>query len=213
MMGNSVSAALPLQPDDRPRTIGGSELARGMMLVRASTIKILRLHLAMERRDRRLVLETMDDLAALDRKMRDFVEAIPAEDGIVDVMRAELEEQGDALAREKWALAAGIVRRGESEGDWAEAPVGPAPVRSGDEDPPGTVVIAEAGADVKVLLLGESDLYREEADEEPDAATQWLPLVGAAMLLAFLTFALAAYLFGGDAVRNLAGLITEMLGG
>ena len=59
-------------------SIGSEELAEGLMLVRASTLKIVRLQLAMERQDRRVALEAVDDLVALDRLLRDYLADVPA---------------------------------------------------------------------------------------------------------------------------------------
>jgi hypothetical protein len=113
-MGNGVAAAMKLS-EGEPRGIGGDELARGLMLVRSSAMKLARLHLAMERQDRRLVLETMDDLAAIDRQIQDFVDEIPTSDSGIAALQDELEQQKLALAREKLALAAGIIRRDQPQ--------------------------------------------------------------------------------------------------
>ena len=45
--------------------LGSDALAEGLMLVRASTLKMIRLQLAMERHDRRAAIEAVDDLVAL----------------------------------------------------------------------------------------------------------------------------------------------------
>ena len=78
------------------------------MLVRASTLKMIRLQLAMERRDRRVALEEVDDLLALDRRLQDY---------LGDVERSpffrELEVERAALNREKLTLAAEVIRREE----------------------------------------------------------------------------------------------------
>jgi hypothetical protein len=220
MMGNGVSAAIPLQPDDRQaRAIGGRELARGLMLVRASTIKMLRLHLAMERRDRRVVLETMDDLAALDRKMRDFVEQIPADDKMVERMQAELDEQGQALAREKLTLAAGIVRRGGGEeGGWVEispdrtAEPEPAPALSAaTRAPHDTILALDRPVGTKALLLGAAEPWTEPVELE--ARSRWPAVIAIAALLVVLAIAAATLVVGGGAIRIMAGPIMELLGG
>ena len=81
--------------------IGSDELAEGLMLVRESTLKVIRFQLAMERHDRKVALETVDDLVALDRKLRDYLGDVPA---------PELEVQRAALNREKLTLAAEVIR-------------------------------------------------------------------------------------------------------
>ena len=58
-------------------SIGSEDLAEGLMLVRASTLKVIRLQLAMERRDRRVALEAVDDLVALDRSLEDYLAKVP----------------------------------------------------------------------------------------------------------------------------------------
>ena len=99
------------------------------MLVRASTLKVIRLQLAMERRDRRVALEAVDDLVALDRSLEQFLTNVPAadDDGLFGNV---LELERSALNVEKHTLAAGISNRGwqvetiepdvapEAEADW-----------------------------------------------------------------------------------------------
>lgn len=111
MQQGAEAARLPAQ--DQP--IGGNELAQGLLLVRASAINVARLHLAVEDCDRRRVLETMDDLVALDRKIGSFVSDIPTSDSGIDAMQNEVEQLSRALARDKLALVAGVSRRGQRE--------------------------------------------------------------------------------------------------
>ena len=84
-----------------PAAIGSDELAEGLMLVRASTLKMIRLQLAMERRDRRVALEAVDELVALDRRLEHYLAGVPA---------PELEVERAALNREKLTLAAEVIR-------------------------------------------------------------------------------------------------------
>jgi hypothetical protein len=91
----------PLRRDAAPALVGSDELAEGLMLVRASTLKMIRLQLAMERRDRRVALEAVDELLALDRRLEHYLADVPA---------PELEVERAALNREKLALAAGVIR-------------------------------------------------------------------------------------------------------
>ena len=65
-MTNEAVAAMPLASgaanQDR---IGSKALARGLLLMRASAIHVVRLQLAMERRDRKAALRTVDELMRL----------------------------------------------------------------------------------------------------------------------------------------------------
>jgi len=89
--------------------VGSEELAEGLLLVRASNLKMIRFQLAMERNDRRVALETVDDLVALDRRLQDYIEETP---GGTDqlLFRKEVDADRALLNREKMTLAAEIVR-------------------------------------------------------------------------------------------------------
>jgi hypothetical protein len=118
--------------NDAIPSVGSEVLAEGLMLVRASTLKVIRLQLAMERRDRRVALEAVDDLVALDRSLEQFLTNVPAadDDGLFGNV---LELERSALNVEKHTLAAGISSRdwqvetvepevaleAEAEADWA----------------------------------------------------------------------------------------------
>ena len=93
-------------------TIGSEDLAEGLMLVRASTLKVIRLQLAMERRDRRVALEAVDDLVALDRSLEDYLAKVPTANDD-EVFGNVLELERAALNVEKHTLVAGISQR-----DW-----------------------------------------------------------------------------------------------
>ena len=112
----------PARARDETLTVAHDELAEGLLLVRASTLKMIRLQLAMERRDRRVALEEVDDLLAIDRRLQDY---------LGDLERSsffrELEDERAALNREKLTLAAEIVRR-ESPPPIPEPPVEAPPV-------------------------------------------------------------------------------------
>ena len=92
--------------------VGSETLAEGLMLVRASTLKVIRLQLAMERHDRRGALEAVDDLVELDRKLQHYLGDAPALFG-QERLRDELDCEQAALQREKLALAAEVIRRPE----------------------------------------------------------------------------------------------------
>src|SRR4029453_8713726 len=97
--------------NDAIPSVGSEVLAEGLMLVRASTLKVIRLQLAMERRDRRVALEAVDDLVALDRSLEQFLTNVPAadDDGLFGNV---LELERSALNVEKHTLAASISNRG-----------------------------------------------------------------------------------------------------
>jgi hypothetical protein len=110
-----MQAESPVRREDAPAAVGSDELAEGLMLVRASTLKMIRLQLAMERRDRRVALEAVDELVALDRRLERYLGYVPA---------PELEVERSALNREKLTLAAEVIR---SEPRPVEAAPEPAP--------------------------------------------------------------------------------------
>lgn len=91
------------------RAAGSDELAQGLLLMRASTLKMIRLQLAMERRDRREALETVDELVLLDRRIGNLLHDLPIASPPIVAARDEIEAQGAALARERFTLAAGIT--------------------------------------------------------------------------------------------------------
>jgi hypothetical protein len=96
-----MNADSQLKRDDSPAAVGSDERAEGLMLDRASTLKLIRLQLAMERKDRRVALEAVDDLVALDRRLQNY---------LADVTAPELEVERAALNREKLTLAAEVIR-------------------------------------------------------------------------------------------------------
>jgi hypothetical protein len=90
--------------------IESSQLAEGLMLVRASTLKMIRLQLAMERNDRRVVLEAVDDLVALDRRLQEYIADAPAAPQQL-LLRNALDAERAMLAQETLTLAAEVIRR------------------------------------------------------------------------------------------------------
>jgi hypothetical protein len=103
--------------------IGQAELAEGLMLVRASTLKMLRLQLAMERRDRRFAIETVDELVALDRCLSECLAAVPLASDQAG-LAMELDDERAALNREKLTLAAQVITRDP----WVEPQAEPDPI-------------------------------------------------------------------------------------
>jgi hypothetical protein len=100
----------PAQAPDGALFFGRDELAEGLTLFRAGTLKMIRLQLAMEQRDRRVALEAVDDLVALDRQLQDYLAQLPAP-AAPSALLGECENERVALNREKLALGAGVVRR------------------------------------------------------------------------------------------------------
>jgi hypothetical protein len=103
--------------------VGSDELAEGLMLVRASTLKMIRLQLAMERNDRRVALEAVDELVALDRRLEGYLAEVRASDEQL-LFRNGLDTERAALTREKLTLAAEVIRR--------EAPAAPVELEAPD---------------------------------------------------------------------------------
>lgn len=101
------SSARPREPTP---PVGSDTFAEGLMLVRASTLKMIRLQLAMERHDRLVALEAVDELVALDLRLQDYLDSVP---GALDRpgFRTAADEDRAALNREKLTLAAEVLRR------------------------------------------------------------------------------------------------------
>jgi hypothetical protein len=160
--------------DDAISSIGSEELAEGLMLVRASTLKIIRLQLAMERRDRRVALEAVDDLVALDRCLEDYLTNVPSahDDGLFSNV---LELERSALNIEKHTLAAGISNRG-----WQVDAPEPEPTEVPEQE-----VLAES-------TMEDWAVYDEE---EAEPSHRWHRAAG---FLAVVAIAFAAYFLGAS---------------
>jgi hypothetical protein len=118
MLTESPAKAREAEPQ-----VGSEELVEGLMLMRASTLKMIRLQLAMERNDRRVALAAVDDLVALDRRLEDYLADVPTAQLM---FRRELEVERAALNREKLTLAAEVIRSDAK----AEEPVATAAVEN-----------------------------------------------------------------------------------
>jgi len=163
-----------------PIAIGGEALAEGLMLVRASTLKIVRLQLAMERQDRRVALEAVDDLVALDRLLQDYLADVPAAAEQSRLSDA-LDDERAMLNREKLALASGIVRR----------------------EPVTLPVEAPIVVEPEIVAWHDFDFAPVE-ERRPHRAILWFALV----LAVFAAAAGAAWMvIGPDALMALAGQI------
>lgn len=108
--------------------VSSRELTRGLMLLRASNMNVIRLQLAMEQRDRRQAMEALDGLVALDGEIRDFIEDMPPKDAAAEALGRRIDAQKTAIASEKFILAAG--KRGP-----ALAPAPPPPEPAAPEVP------------------------------------------------------------------------------
>jgi hypothetical protein len=166
---------------------GSNEHAEGLMLLRASTLKIIRLQLAIERHDRNVALEAVDDLIALDRRLQNYLEAVPAT-GDQLVFRRELDTERAALNEEKLTLAAEVLRRPTNTVEQPDSkkaqPIEQAePVRADDD------------------WLGPRNLQLEP--EEPRRKRWWLAIVP----IPAMGLAAAAYFVG---VPDAAAWLTEV---
>lgn len=162
------------RPRETAISVGGNELAEGLMLLRASTLKIIRLQLAIERHDRQVALNAVDDLVSLDRRLQIYLENVPAT-GEQLMLRRELDSERAALNEEKLTLGAEILRR----------PATIAEQREAAEQAEG-----QAGAAIR------DDDWLEPVSlqiefEEPRRSRRWL--VAVALVLVLAAGAAAAY--------------------
>jgi hypothetical protein len=173
----------PAKPREAAPAIGVDELAEGLMLVRASTLKMIRLQLAMERGDRRVAIEAVDDLVALDRRLQNYLDDVPAAAEQM-MFRRELEVERGALNREKLTLAAEVIH----------GSAGSEPLVAVEEATP---IAAEA----PVVDSWEDFVFEEE--QPPRRITWWL----VAVFILFSVVAGAAYLLSSpEMLARLAAL-------
>ena len=106
MAASDAAAAIRSEPGGEGQAaLEVDALARGLLLLRASTTSIVRLQLAMERCDRQVAIESLDDLMLLDRRIGDLVGALATGGLSADV--EALDHRQRALAVERLVLAAG----------------------------------------------------------------------------------------------------------
>ena len=167
-----------LAPDLLVPPAAGEELAEGLMLLRASTLKVIRLQLAIERQDRRVALEAMDDLVALDDELQKCLAGMPSPvdlSGLQDALAMER----SSLDREKLGLAAEVISaRSRAEPNSLFAEPEPLPL--------------EAEPAVPALSYDWQRFHYEE--DEPASSRAWL-WAGAVILLLSALVA-AAYMLG-----------------
>lgn len=166
--------------------MGQAELAEGLMLVRASTLKMLRLQLAMERRDRRFAIETVDELVVLDRCLSECLAAMPLEADQAG-LAVELDQERAALNREKLTLAAQVITRDP----WVE----PVPEPEPDPEPVETepAFMRSEAAPVEPEPWDSEAWDDALAEQSPRRRALWW-LVG--LMLLFSAIAAAGVFFG-----------------
>jgi hypothetical protein len=121
------------RPESDTTPIGGDELAEGLMLVRASTLKMIRLQLAMERRDRRVAIEAVDDLVALDRRLQQYQDEVPAVHEPL-LQKREIESERAALNHERLTLAAEVISAAPRSWEQPQPAVEPPVAESATEE-------------------------------------------------------------------------------
>jgi hypothetical protein len=158
----------------------GRELAEGLLLARTSTLTMLRLQLAMERRDRGVALQTLDELVDLDSRLAALLEAMPPCQGLERLAR-DADEQRARLIHEKFGLGAGL-RRSDERGPrhWIE-PVEPEQRGLGAAEPSPAIA---------------SHSHPEAVAPRTPARSRSALLFGAALLV-LVSAATAAFLFLG----------------
>ena len=115
-----MSDGILLRDEIRRPEPPGDQLMRGLIFLRANTMNMIRLQLAMERGDRRAALQSVDELVALDSQIRDLVETSAA-GAEISQMQREVDQQRLTLSLEKLALAAGVRSRGQpADRAWSE---------------------------------------------------------------------------------------------
>lgn len=163
---------------------GSNDIAEALMLLRASTLKIIRLQLAIERRDRQVALMAVDDLVTLDQRLQVHLTGIPTTEELL-ALRRELDFERAALSAEKLTLAAEIRRRPTDGGE--------------PEDPVGEPDVAEAGDDWHEPAVPQVER------EERRRGRWWL----AAILILVLASAAAAAAYYRASLPDVAAWLTE----
>lgn len=159
---------------DQPASV--TDLARGLMLLRASNMNVIRLQLAMERSDRRTAMEALDGLVALDREIGGFIGEPP--DPELSAMARRLDGQKTVIASEKLIFAAGKRGPTIAPGNRVPPPAAPAEVEPGPEE-----IAAYAAPYVD-----------EYPDEEAAPRRAWRVLGLAALLIVAIGMATTLYL-------------------
>jgi hypothetical protein len=185
MLGDAVA--------ERDRMAGAasrSDLVEGLVLVRASTLKLARLQLALERRDRKVALEAVDDLVRFDERLEQHLAGIrdPHAHSVMDLAVAV---ERAALNREKLTLAAEII----SNGNDASAAVPPLREQDGSQ-----LVVPPPMADdvTEESFPAEDWAVAWEENRPPRRGLWWL----AALILLLSLAGGAVWMFGQPAVSQ-----------
>lgn len=101
---------------ERPRTsaprtdgVSANDLARGMILLRASNMNVMRLQLAVERHDRKSAMAAMDDLVGIDRELDRFIGSMPGAAADYAAVSDELDRHKQSVVSERVVMARGKV--------------------------------------------------------------------------------------------------------
>ena len=187
----SATAELHERTDDSFDT---DALAESLMLVRASTLSVVRLQLAVQRGDQGVAAQTVDYLVDLDRHLQQLMAAMPGSDEFGPATNA-LEAQRSALNREKLTLAAGVRTRVA-----ADDPLPPA------DSAPEEAVPTVSGGELPDIWIEEG--FRWE-DGKPSSVWRWC--FGG--LLVFLAVGiLVNFAVGLDGLAGAYARIVESLG-
>lgn len=106
-------------------------LFQGLLLVRASTLKMIRLQLALVRNDRRVALNALDDLVALDHRLHDHLNTIPMTSDELARWR-KVDADASALTQEKLTIAAEISCQRTSQTEQARVEEDVTSLQAGD---------------------------------------------------------------------------------
>ena len=170
-----------LAPDLLVPPTAGEELAEGLMLLRASTLKVIRLQLAIERQDRRVALEAMDDLVALDDELQKCLAGMPAPVDLAGLQDA-LAVERSSLDREKLGLAAEVISA-RSRSDPPSVSPEPQPEPSSLEAEP-------------AVPAPSYDWHRFHYEEDEPASSRRAWLWAVAVILMLSVLGAAAYMLG-----------------
>jgi hypothetical protein len=204
-----MSDGIILRDEVRSSQPAGDQLMRGLIFIRANTMNMIRLQLAMERGDRRLALQTIDELVELDSKIRDLVEA-GAAGAEISQMQREVDQQRLTLSLEKLALAAGVRSRGPDR-TWSEpARRGPAIDFSRDRSAAiGSVAIDPDVTDPDVIDHAQGPASRVTEAGVEAVKRRTLRTLGVAGLLIVLCAMILGAIIQADAAPLVADWLSE----
>ena len=155
---------------------GDPELAQALLLVRVSTMKMLRLQLALERRDKAVALQAVDDLIELDTWMAD-AGGRSADGRLLEAIAHEADDERTALLHERFGLAAGMVQRASELG--RQAWIEPEPAQAATN-----LLVQAAGraeAEEAYEFLGTN--FEAPEEEVPTRRLRWLLVVALPLVI------------------------------